>query len=237
MRVDRSAFLVITATLAARGCTSEPPRVIAPTVDVPAVPVATTAPAPMPVASGSAAPALTDDVAPTGIVASDSWPSTEGGAQAAAAMPTCGHSIKRFDPNRTGCRDDVGSPAACSGMNATGSCMPFPFPREECQRWALDYKPGVAERAVACARHLTGPQVCDACTTYRCGYEALMSACTDPSAASDCIAIHRGCPSARLDECMGYLSGMSPSGRAKMVSCMSRHDECSWGLYSCSESL
>jgi hypothetical protein len=244
VRVDRSAFLVITATLGGRGCTGEPLQgraVVAPTVDVPAVPVATAAPAPTAVAPGSATTAPSDDTAPTGIIASDSWPSSEGqgqaGAQTAAATATCGHSAKRFDPARTGCRDDVGSPASCSGMNATGSCMPFPFPREECQRWIGDYKPGVAERAVACARHLTGPQVCDACTTYRCGYEALMGACIDPSASSDCVAIHRACPSATLVECMGYLSGMSAAGRAKMVSCMSRHDECGWGLYSCSESL
>ena len=244
MKVDRGLFLVLTATLAGSACVNVPPAVVAPAIDVPppvpAGPGATRAPAPLPVASGSAAPDHTDALPESGpgIAASDSpWPSTEGAGQFAAPMPTCGHSSKRFDGARTGCRDDVGAPASCGGMSTAGSCMPFPFPREECQRWVGDYKPAVAERAVACARRLTGAQVCDACTTYRCGYEALMGACPDPTAASDCTAIHRSCPAASVAECTGYLSGMSASGRAKMVTCMSRRDGCSWGLYSCSESL
>jgi hypothetical protein len=243
VRVDRGAFLLMTAALAGRGCTTEPPHVVAPTVDVPAVPVASVTVAPMPVATGSAGQEASSDAPPsgTGIVASDSWPATEGqglgSGQAAAALPTCGHSSKRFGATRGGCHDDVGSPASCAGMSTAGSCMPFPFPREECQRWIGDYKPGVAERAVACARRLTGTQVCDACYTYRCGYEALMDACPDPSAMGDCTTIHGNCASASVTECIGFLSGMSPSGRAKMVACMSRRDECGWGLYSCSESL
>jgi hypothetical protein len=164
------------------------------------------------------------------------WPAAEGGG-GAPSLAGCGHSSAAFNPLKQGCNDAAGAPGDCNQMNQGGSCRPFPFPVQACTRWLADYKPGVAARAVACAQRLSAAQYCDACYTYRCGYEALMGSCVDLAAAADCAAIQRACPTVRPDECMGYLSGMSAAGRAKMVQCMSDKTRCGWGLYSCSEGV
>jgi hypothetical protein len=114
------------------------------------------------------------------------------------------------------------------------ACAPFPFPKQECDTWRANLKPRVADAAIACADRLTSAQVCDACNVYRCGNDALMGACPDPSAAADCRALSRNCPSVDRTECVALLSGMSAVGRGKMAACMKRSCD---GLYSCSESL
>jgi hypothetical protein len=245
VHVRRNLFLSLTASLAAGACAEEAPRAVTPTViDVPAAAppppsaVASASPSPLsplpkPSAPPPPAPASEGDD-------DDDGPSSEGGYAATegrvAVLQTCGHSAMRFDPKKNGCRDATGTPGQCSGMKR-GSCGSFPFPREECDRWKTNFKPGVADRAVACALRLTGPQVCDACYTYRCGYEALMGSCLDNAAASDCATIKKSCSSVTTDQCLAYLSGMSAAGRTKMVACMSGKNGCSWGFYSCSEGL
>ena len=165
------------------------------------------------------------------------WPAAEG-APPAPALPTCGHSAKQPAPTSPSCTQPLGLPGDCSKMDRSGSCNPFPFPTQHCQGWLADFKPGVAKKAVACAEGLSKDQVCDACYTYRCGYEALMDACADPAAQLACAAITRACPSAGVSECVGLLNGMSVIGQGKMVQCMSDASRgCRFGLYSCSEGV
>jgi hypothetical protein len=165
------------------------------------------------------------------------WPAAEGGG-GATPLPTCGHSSKQPAPTSPACTGLLGVPGDCTRMNTAGSCNPFPFPTQQCQGWLVDYKPGVAQKAVACAVALTKEQYCDACYTYRCGYEALMDACADPGAQVACAAITKVCPSASLAECVGLLNGMSVIGQGKMVKCMSEASRgCKFGLYSCSEGV
>ena len=175
--------------------------------------------------------------ATVGEAASDDWPAAEGGGGGAPALPGCGHGPRKFDPSKTGCHDETGTPGDCTKMNRSGSCQPFPFPVEQCQRWQRDFKPGVAQQAVECALKLSAAEVCDACYTYRCAYRALVSSCSDPAAATACATITKACPSAKPEECLGYLSGMSAAGQAKMVACMSNKAGCGYGLYSCAEGL
>jgi hypothetical protein len=163
-------------------------------------------------------------------------PSAEGGGAITSSYAYCGKSNARFNPAAR-CNDDTGSPGGCSGVKRNGSCGEFPFVRDQCNDYIAALKPRVAERAVSCILALSGERVCDACNTYRCGYEAVMGACPDPSAATECASIQRACPNVSAAECTSYLSGLSSGGRRKMVQCMSNKSACGWGLYSCLESL
>jgi hypothetical protein len=129
----------------------------------------------------------------------------------------------------------VGNPALCVNMMSPVGCGSFPFPRTKCDAFRAAFKPRVAERAVACALRLGGREVCDACNTYRCGYEALMSACPDPTADATCQTILASCKQLTMADCRAYLSGMNAVGRQKMVQCVTQH--CSYGFYSCAEGI
>jgi hypothetical protein len=262
MKIDRAAFLLLTGSIAAGACVEQPPN--APTVDI-ALPYASAAPPAERNASAEAAPLA---VATSGASSTPLSPSREGDSADEGAYPAgeaggsadpgfCGQSHAQFDPKRTGCSDAVGNPASCKAMAAPRGCGSFPFPRAKCDGFAASMKPKIAERAVACAVALSAKDVCDACLTYRCGYEALMTACVDPAADTDCAAIVKSCasptpsptqvtprrapshahPAVAMSECRAYLSGLTPSGRRKMVQCMVPAQGCDWGLYSCAEGL
>ncbi len=234
VKIDRANFLVLTASIAA--CAGQDPPPAAP-LDIPIAPSAVSAPSAAtstPAASASAAPIPSAYAAVEGAPSSEAYAASEGGT----GYTDCGRSRRRFDPSRVACDDSVGArggaPSCASMKPAARSCAPFPFPRQECETWRSNFKPRVADAAIACAARLTSDQVCDACNVYRCGNDALMGACPDPSAAADCRAFGRICPSVDQTECVAFLSGMSAVGRAKMATCMKRNCD---GVYSCSESL
>ena len=256
MKIDRAAFLLLTASIAASACVEQPPN--APTVDI-VLPIASAAPPSEPTATPSATGIASSAPSPRPAPAREGYSADEGDypADEAHGAPDpgfCGHSHAQIDPRRTGCTDAIGSPASCKAMAAPRGCGSFPFPRSKCDGFAASMKPKIAERAVACVVALSGKEVCDACLTYRCGYEALMSACVDVTADVDCAAIAKSCagpnpsgPSRRapttptgtvtMTECRAYLSGLAPTGRRKMVQCMVPGQGCDWGLYSCAEGL
>ncbi len=158
-------------------------------------------------------------------------PTQEGGG---VYTPPPHKSSKPF--NTTSCTtDDVGQPASCAGLKFDKSCNPFPFVVEACNDARKYYKPKIAERAVACIRHKSPQQLCDAMHTYDCKDEALRSACVDGTTNQVCGQIVQSCPGIAMAECRGYLSGMSDVGRAAMLTCMK--SDCTYGLYSCTESL
>jgi hypothetical protein len=252
MHVDRAVFLSLTAAIAGACATNPGPPVVAATYEVPpppAVSASTMSVATRPTAASSSAPhrpIMTDvDLAEDDMPSSASEshvsrgpsPSGEGGGAIASSYAYCGKSNARFNAAATGCKDDTGTPGTCSGVRRNGSCGDFPFVRDQCNDYIASLKPGVAERAVRCILGLSGALVCDACNTYRCGYEAVMSACPDPATATECAQITRACPNVTAAECTAYLSGLSSAGRSKMVQCMSGKSACGWGLYSCLESL
>ena len=88
--------------------------------------------------------------------------------------------------------------------------------------------------AVACIVGQTRNQARDGCRNYQGGDEALGGACLDAAADVPCRAIAKSCKTS-LDECRGLLSGMNAAGRAKMSACAAQG--CSYGLWSCVESL
>jgi hypothetical protein len=122
-----------------------------------------------------------------------------------------------------------------------------------CNDFKASMKPKVAANAVACLQSLKGGEVCDANRVALCGHEALMLACQEttppnqtaitsanvtstppaPSpmpaspVASQCDAILRTCSGAplgvTLSDCYRTMSGLNDTGRANMVTCMSKH--------------
>jgi hypothetical protein len=236
MKIDRANFLVLTASIAA--CAGQDPPPAAP-LDIPIVSTPPSATSGATKTAATATPNVSASVA-SGSASDEAGPSTEAYAsnEGGAGYTACGRSPRTFDATRVGCDDSVGAGAAapsCSRMKSpAGSCAPFAFPKQECETWRANYKPRVADAAIACADRLSSDKVCDACNVYRCGNDALMGACPDSSAATDCRAFARICPSVDQNECVALLSGMSAVGRAKMATCMKGRCD---GVYSCSESL
>jgi hypothetical protein len=133
------------------------------------------------------------------------------------------------------CNDATGVAPAC----ALPRCVSgdFPFSRDHCEDYRRYMKPKVAERAVQCLTRLGGKGICDGCGIYRCGDQALKSACPDLTADVICGQIVASCPSVNRAQCSVYLSGMNAAGRAKVRTCLADPSGCGFGLYSCVESL
>lgn len=241
-RIDRASFLSLTFGMAA--CNTGPsPAVAASVVDIPAqppppadagAPVVLSPPArePAPAVSEPLAVDTVDDDTDDDVGSSVS----EGGGHASAPAAACGFvDAKKLARPSAPCGDDLGPTPSCS---ATRACSGFPFPKQQCESYLKYFKPKVAERAVTCLAKLTSKQTCnDACTTYRCGDVALKMACPDPAADASCQQITAKCRSVSMTDCRTYLSGLNPTGRAKMVTCLTSKAGCGFGIFSCSESL
>jgi hypothetical protein len=141
------------------------------------------------------------------------------------------------------CDDSTGSVEDCPviGPSDEGVCN---LAARRCADFKVAFKPKVAQAAVACLRRLKGKELCDPARVNGCGHSALMAACQDPvpsPAASDtalaaappsvvtssCEGILKGCSSEPLaptmSDCRQTLSGMSDTGRANMMACVSAH--------------
>jgi hypothetical protein len=159
-----------------------------------------------------------------------------GGGMFAATPLGCGvadpSTITRATPP---CTDSAGAAPAC----ALPRCVSgdFPFSRDHCEDYRKFMKPKVAERAVQCLARLGAKGICDGCGIYRCGDQALKSACPDATADLLCAQIAASCPSVNRAQCAVYLSGMNTAGRAKVRTCLADASGCGFGLYSCVESL
>jgi hypothetical protein len=132
------------------------------------------------------------------------------------------------------CSDDKGTPAACSTMKDCGGTA---FPRLKCEAYRRYLKPRVAQHAVACLAKIPGGNDCDSCPVYRCGEEALKTACDDATVDPLCLQITSKCKAVSMAECRSYLSGMNAVGRAKLAGCLSSQPGCGFGIMSCTEGL
>jgi hypothetical protein len=140
------------------------------------------------------------------------------------------------------CDDSIGIVEDCpaTGPSDEGFCN---LAAKRCNEFKLAFKPKVAQAAVACLKRLKGQELCDQARVNLCGHTALMAACQDPSAAlaaadagaphatslvtASCEGIVKGCagePTApTMSDCRQTLSGMSDTGRANMMACVSTH--------------
>jgi hypothetical protein len=145
-------------------------------------------------------------------------------------------------PQPPPCDDNIGTVQDCPavGPSDEGICN---LAAKRCNDFKLAFKPKVAQAAVACLARLKGNELCDAARVNLCGHTALMAACPDPVAPlgtieagnappasvvlASCESILKGCAGEALppsmSDCRQTLSGMSDTGRANMMACVSTH--------------
>ena len=245
MQIDRTSFLLLATAIAASCAPAAGPApttaaagtTTAPSTSATAPPAATTA--------GSADkgywpthPVSEGGMGPGPVNEGGYWPGPSGGptSEGGYTPPTTTKPPPPF--NSAACSGDAsGTPGSCSALKFDKSCAPFPFVNDACNDAIKYYKPKIAERAVACIGKQSPKKLCDAMNTYNCKDSALRSACADSGADAQCLQILGACKGTSMSECRGYLSGMNDVGRAAMVKCMTAKSGCSYGLYSCTESL
>lgn len=185
-----------------------------------------------------------------GWIAHESKPSSAQTNVATTAMPTAAPVpspptvvvVEHVTPPPA-CDDSTGSVEDCPaiGPSDEGVCN---FAAKRCSEFKIAFKPKVAQAAVACLKRLKGNELCDPARVNGCGHSALMAACPDPvpsvaagdtagtapspsPVASSCEGILKGCSSESLGptmaDCRQTLSGLTDTGRANMMSCLSNH--------------
>ena len=218
MKIDRERFLVLVSLLAGGACaqtqSSDPaaPGPAAPTavmtvasvttipLETAAPPVATTPPpAPPPAATPKASP--------------DPYKGTPVTAQA------CNPSDNMV----------AGGPYACNLRAPGPTCESFKDTVQECPTLQKLLKPRVASAALECLKRKSGTkEICEFNITSICAYEALGSACLDPSVTRACDGIMNRCGGPKgnynkmsRESCEAGVSGIADSKRKKFISCIS----------------
>ncbi len=123
----------------------------------------------------------------------------------------------------------VGAPKACALKAPGPSCESFSDTKKECPTLNGLLKPRVAAAAIDCMNRRSGTKdICEFNVSSICAYEALESACLEPSAKAVCNKVMSRCggPKGRYNKmtqaaCEAGVSGISDAKRAKFISCIS----------------
>ncbi|MFO0740097.1 MAG: hypothetical protein U0270_29630 [Labilithrix sp.] len=226
MKVDRERFLVMVAAVGAgasllpTACSTNSAPPSAPTEPVyvpPAPPSASWAPMPTLAAAPPSPPAS----------ALPAPPEPPPAHPAKAPNPYDGTPVtaQACDP----ALNKVGTPGSCA-LSAPGpTCESFGDTKKECPTLNTLLKPRVAEAANACLRRKSGTkEICEFNVSSICAYEALGSACKEPSAKATCDKVLARCGPAQgnynkmsRDSCEAGVSGISDAKKAKFVACIS----------------
>jgi hypothetical protein len=113
----------------------------------------------------------------------------------------------------------------------TDACGPHGNVTNVCTSKLSALKPALARAAFACMMQHPGAALCEPCAIDGCAWEALMSACPDPAASTDCDDIATTCGGVDKTKCGSYLSGLTTAARKNAVGCVK--EDCSRGLYAC----
>lgn len=203
MRIDRSQFLALTATLAA-GCaqrTSPPPDQPATVVDSTALVHVDSPPAAEPI-----------------------FPDEQNRAPEQVDEEQEGEAWEEVPPTHEGGRPVTGSAQACSQLRAPPGphCESFDSLQDDCEEIVGALEPTVAERTMQCllAKSRTR-QICDMFVTPRCAERALVHAPRRASAARPCQAVSSACGrSVSQAACESFLSAVVPPADAQLVTCL-----------------
>jgi hypothetical protein len=137
------------------------------------------------------------------------------------------------------CDDSEGELGGCDLITLDPSCEGLAdFQRGQCEGAVINFKPRIAEAVQGCIKGQTPLELCDAELTYLCTDAAIQTACVDDDAALDsCAEILTGCEAqnepVEIEACLIYLSALTPTGKAKMTTCMAEWCD----LYTCAEGL
>ena len=227
MQIDRSRFLMLTASIAAGGCSGSPAPVVVPEQTV--VVIAPQPPSPAPtqsaVVAAEPAPEITAHRVET--VARETDEEVEQPDSALTAAPaTCGNTTGR-----------VGS---CAGLRAPGpTCESFFDTQQQCTQFANGMQPKAAEKAVACLLARSGKQaICQFDAAQKCAAESLKSVCIEPFTDAPCRVVMSNCSrmshsKLTLQQCQRALSAVKPRNRSMLLTCITEGcsaEYCFYGL-------
>lgn len=235
MKVDRERFLLLAAAIATGVCAApacgtspaappnEPAPDPRPTAEPLVIPPIASARS-MPVATASAAPSSEPPPEPAPVATGSPDPYKGTPVKAQACDPT---------QNKIG----TSPPCVISGPGPT--CESLNDTRKECSSLNALLKPRVAQAAIECLRRRSGTkEICEFNVTSICAYEALGSACLEPSAKVACDGVMKSCGvgagksnynKMSRDSCEAGVSGIADGKRKKFISCiteMCRFETC-----------
>ncbi len=194
MHVDRSRFLLLTASLAA--CTT--PKV----APDPANPGTTGAGSSSSSTSGS-----TPESGGSGV-----WLEIEPGTEDAP---------QRFDPSA--CDNAIGTPKTCEGLSAPGpQCESFFESQRFCELFPRAMRPRAAEAAVDCMLAMTGSQaICDWTAWQTCVEAGMRASCVEPATHGLCSSVNAACGGGvDVFACQQALAAAPASDAQRVSSCI-----------------
>ena len=220
MKVDRDRFLVLAAALATGLCAA--------CETSPAPP----ANEPVSVPRPSAEPLVVPPIASPAPVAYTAAP-PEPPPEPPPAAPTRAPNLYEGTPVKAQSCDaalnKVGTSPACTIKPPGPTCESIGDTKKECPQLNGLLKPRVAQAAIECLVKRSGTKaICEFNVSSICAYEALGSACLDPSAKAACDGIMKACGAGAgtsnynkmsRDSCEAGVSGIADGKRKKFISC------------------
>ncbi|GEM_PF-2712052 len=214
MHVDRSRFLLLTASLAAAACNQQP----APTT-------------PDTSGDGDDAHRRQESSASAGAEAEDSPGSqTDPGAPQVWLEIEPGTEDRPEDLDKT-CNNHGQSVPSCSSLRApAGHCESFDSTLTLCDAYADVLLARPAAAATQCMLDLSGtPEICDWEVWQSCTEAGLGATCVDPRSVEPCIRITSQCGgSIPAQTCQRALSGVQPRHHSALTSCIQEFCELSF---------
>ncbi|MDI1445747.1 hypothetical protein [Polyangium sp. 6x1] len=221
MQIDRSRFLLLTATMASGACggAAQPGAAGDPVVAAPVVTLPEEGP---PAAKGSGA---AHPPGPPG-----------------AGEPSEQVFVASLDGQTTpdlglsACDDDGVAPKGCDTLRAPGpQCESFMDTRDMCGKLAHGLKPHVAEKAVDCLLAKSGKQsICTFDAANQCAMSAVRKApCIEPSTQSACAPVVKACGGRlAMKDCQALLSSVTSRNRQNMIACVTEGCSTDYCMYS-----
>jgi hypothetical protein len=212
MHVDRSRFLLLTASLAAAACDKSGP---ANTPDTGSVEPAGDE-GPQPRDTGEP-----NDPAPSTSADSGVWLEIEPGTED-PKEPAWGSAD---------CDNSVGTPKSCSGLSAPGpACESFAETQRFCDAFPRFMVPRAAEAAVDCMLAMSGTEaICDWSAWQTCAMAGLQATCVDPASRSQCMSMSSACGgSLDVFQCQQAFSAAPTRERNRVASCIQEFCEVSF---------
>jgi len=195
MDIDRSRFLLLTASLAAAACNRPPGATIPDT--------------------GGAEPAASNDDATEDKDQDASpkvWLEIEPGSEDdpnSRASATCDNTVTR-------------GPVTCDLSAPSGHCESFASTQQMCRKLPQFMVPRAAEAAVDCFHAASGTQrICSWEIWNQCVEAGLQTACVEPETRARCQSISSACGgSVDVFHCQQAISGVVPRFADQVASCV-----------------
>jgi hypothetical protein len=218
MQIDKTKFLLLTASIAGGACGSNSsPSGGAIVVAAPIVAL------PGPESTVATSPRSTSK---SGLAATSS-----GDEETLAALDRT-HQAAVDDGSM--CDDGGVVPTGCGTLRAPGpQCESFSDTKSMCGKLAKGLRPRVAEKAVDCILAKSGKQtVCDFNLANLCAVAAMQKACIEPATQASCTQLVRSCGGTlQMRDCQVLLSSVTNRNRRSMIACMTEGCSADYCMY------